>query len=114
MALVTRYHEALNRYGAEEVQHFFAPTARYVSPGINGSIEGRDAIIAAFSAYFAEHPDQHSVDDRIEAIGPNAARSHWRLKATSKSTGLPYERQGIETVTFDASGRIALVEVEDR
>jgi hypothetical protein len=31
VALVTRYHEALNRYDAEEMKCFFAPDARYSS-----------------------------------------------------------------------------------
>ena len=113
VALVASYHKALNRYDAEEVRRFFAPDARYVSPGVNGAISGRDAIIAAFSAYFAEHPDQHAVDESIVVLSPRAARSVWRLAATSASTGEPYERRGTETVTFDEEGLIVSVVVED-
>ena len=114
VALVERYHAALNAYEEAEVARFFAPNAVYVSPGVNGRIEGRGAIIAAFSAYFAEHPDQLAEDERIERAGPSAARALWRLRATARSTGKPVSRQGIETVRFDTDGLIINVEVEDR
>ncbi len=114
VALLKRYHAALNAYDADTVTPMFAPGAVYVSPGVNGRIEGRDAIIAAFSAYFAEHPDQRAEDELIEQLSPFEVRAHWRLAATSASSGRHVERRGIETVTFDASGLIARVEVEDR
>lgn len=114
VALVERYHAALNAYDAATVMPMFAEAAVYVSPGVNGRIEGRERIIAAFSTYFSEHPDQHAIDERIERLGPRMARSHWRLDATAASTGKPVRRHGIETLTFDGEGRIILVEVEDR
>ena len=113
VALVQRYHAALNCYRAEEIAPMFTPDASYHSPGV-GALQGRDSIIAAFSAYFAEHPDQLSLDDVLAQIGPHSARSEWRLTATSKSTGKPYRRSGAETVTFDDSGLILRVVVEDR
>ncbi len=113
VALVRRYHAALNRYDAETVKPMFAADAVYVSPGVSGRIAGRDNIIAAFDAYFAEHPDQRAEDDEISPAGPLSARSRWRLEATAKSTGRAVRRAGAETVTFDAAGRIILVEVED-
>lgn len=114
VALLKRYHAALNAYEAEIVKPMFAADAVYVSPGLNGRIDGRDAIIAAFSAYFAEHPDQRAEDDLIEQVSPHAVRALWRLTATSASSGRVVERRGMETVTFDAAGLIARVEVEDR
>lgn len=113
-AILRRYHAALNRYDAEEVRAFFAADAIYVSPGLEGAVEGRDKIIAAFSAYFAEHPDQQASDDDVISTGPLTARALWRLAATSQSTGKPYVRQGVETITFTDAGLIARVEVEDR
>lgn len=114
VALTMRYHAALNAYDAATVTAMFASDAVYVSPGVNGRIEGRDAIIAAFSAYFAEHPDQTAEDERIERAGPDAARALWRLSATRRSTGQPVTREGIETLRFNAAGLIISVEVEDR
>jgi hypothetical protein len=38
----------------------------------------------------------------------------WRLAATSVTLGRRVERRGVETVCFDAEGRITSVEVEDR
>ena len=63
MALLRRYHTALNAYDARTVAPMFAVDAVYVSPGVDGRIAGRDAIIAAFTRYFAEHPDQHAIDE---------------------------------------------------
>lgn len=113
-AILRRYHAALNRYDADEVKAFFAEDAAYVSPGLDGAVTGRDNIIAAFSAYFAEHPDQHATDDEVMSTGPLTARALWRLEATSQSTGKPYVRRGVETVSFTAGGLIARIEVEDR
>lgn len=113
VALVRRYHEALNRYDPAVVKPMFAEDAVYVSPGIAGRITGRDRIIAAFDAYFAEHPDQQAEDDDISHAGAFAARSRWRLQATARSTGRAIRRAGAETVTFDSAGLIVLVEVED-
>lgn len=114
VALTARYHAALNDFDVAGVAAMFASDAVYVSPGVNGRIEGREAIIAAFSAYFAEHPDQVAVDDVVEHIGPSMARAQWRLSATARSTGRPVARQGVETLSFDAEGLIMRVEVEDR
>jgi uncharacterized protein (TIGR02246 family) len=114
VALLQRYHAALQPYDADTVKAMFAENARYVSPGVGGTIEGRDAIIAAFTAYFAEHPDQHSVDETVVAVAPGTARAEWSLKATSASTGEPYVRRGVETIRFDARGLIVTVTVEDR
>jgi uncharacterized protein (TIGR02246 family) len=114
VALVRRYHAALNGFDAAAVMPMFAANAVYVSPGLNGRVKGREAIIAAFAAYFAEHPDQQAEDDSIEQTGPCEARARWRLRATARSTGRQITRRGIETVSFDAEGLILKVEVEDR
>lgn len=113
-ALVERYHAALNHYDAATIAPMFAETAVYVSPGVNGRIMGRKAIIAAFTAYFAEHGDQQAVDESIEVLDPLRARTHWRLDATAASTGRRVQRRGVETVTFDETGLILRVEVEDQ
>lgn len=114
VALVRRYHAALNAYDEKTVTPMFSPHAVYVSPGVNGRIEGREAIITAFSAYFAEHPGQHGEDESIARLSPHQARAVWRLEATAKSTGRRISRRGVETVSFDAAGLILAVEVEDR
>lgn len=113
VALLAHYHAALNAYDAETVKAMFAADAVYVSPGVNGRIAGRDAIIAAFIAYFAEHPDQHAIDDEVTRLAPDAVRSHWRLEATARSTGQRVTRRGVETVSFDGEGLIRHVEVTD-
>ena len=113
VALLRRYHEALSEYDEGTVAAMFAQDAVYVSPGVNGRIAGRDAIIAAFTAYFAEHPDQHSTDEQVRLVAPGTVRSSWTLAATARSTGQPVTRRGTETVTFDRAGLITHVEVTD-
>lgn len=114
IALTSRYHAALNAYDEATVRAMFAPGAVYISKGVNGRIEGRDAILAAFTTYFHEHPDQFAEDEGVEILSPDTVRFAWRLKATSRSTGRPVTRRGVETVTFDADGLISHVEVIDR
>ncbi len=113
VALLRRYHDALNDYDERTVKAMFAEDAVYVSPGVNGRIAGRDAIIAAFTAYFAEHPDQHAVDESVEQTNDRSVTSAWRLEATARSTGRRVVRHGTETVTFGADGLIYHVEVAD-
>lgn len=114
VALLKRYHAALNSYHAPTVKAMFAEDAVYVSPGVRGRIAGREAIIAAFTAYFAEHPDQAAIDEAVTLLAPDAVRSAWRLEATARATGRRVTRRGTETVTFDGSGLIRHVEVTDQ
>ena len=114
VALLRHYHAALQPYDRATVAGMFAPDAVYLSPGVNGRLEGRAAILAAFDAYFAEHPDQQAEDEEITCLSPHAARAVWRLVATSITAGRRVERRGVETVCFDAGGMITSVEVEDR
>ena len=113
VALLKRYHAALNDYDERTVKAMFAADAIYVSPGVKGRIVGRDAIIAAFTAYFAEHPDQAAIDEVVTRVAPDAVKSVWKLEATARSTGQRVTRRGTQTVTFDADGLIAHVEVTD-
>ena len=108
-----QYHAAIDRLDFEAIAGFFAEDAVYVSDGIGAATEGRSAIIAAFRRYFAEYPDQVSVDELVENVSTDAARSVWRLTATSVSTGKRAERRGEELVRFDGSGRIVEVIVRD-
>ena len=113
VALLERYPEALNDSDEATVKAMFAEDAVYVSPGVKGRIAGRDAIIAAFTAYFAEHPDQLAIDEAVTLVSPDAVRSAWKLAATARSTGQRVMRRGTETVTFGADGLIRHVEVTD-
>ena len=112
VAWTKRYHAALNAYDPAIVTPMFADDAVYDSPGV-GALEGRDAIIAAFTRYLDEYADQQAVDDEIVAVGDSAARSRWRLIATSRRSGKRLERCGVETITFSSGGLIARVEVRD-
>ena len=113
VALLQRYHAALNNYDARTVTAMFAADAIYVSPGVKGRIVGRDAIITAFTAYFAEHPDQAAIDEAVTLVAPDAVHSVWKLEATAHSTGQRVIRRGAQTVTFDVNGLIRHVEVTD-
>jgi ketosteroid isomerase-like protein len=105
------YHAALDRLDFEAIEAMFAPDAVYVSNGV-GSLKGRGDIIAAFREYFGEYRHEESVDTRIETLGANEVRSHWRLKARDTS-GKVFRREGIETVWFGDDGAIITILVDD-
>jgi len=107
------YHAAINALDFAAIEAFFADDAVYVSGGVGGRIEGREAIMAAFRSYFAAYPDQVAEDTEIEAVGDHAARAVWQLTASHSQTGEKLARTGEETVTFDADGRIIRVDVTD-
>jgi ketosteroid isomerase-like protein len=112
MTLVERYHTALNNFDFAAIEKMFAEDAEYHSSGIGG-LYGRHAILEAMRAYYHEFSDQVSTNDSVETIGPNAVRAHWRLHATTKSSGRKVKRQGIETIYFNPKGLITTVEVQD-
>lgn len=112
LAIVRQYHAVLNAYDEKLVKPMIAPEATYHSPAI-GVIAGRDSILQSMSVYFAEYPDQHSVDESMELVAPDVVRSAWRLVATSRSSGEAFRRSGIEHVTLNAQGQIIRVDVAD-
>ena len=114
VALLKTYHAALNDFDLTTVKSMFAEDAVYVSPGLNGQIEGRDAIMKAMESYFAEFADQVSVDESVEQASEISATANWRLKATSSLTGKSSSRHGSETIIFNYDGLIQRVEVTDR
>ena len=107
------YTAALNRYDLRAVKNMFAENAAYVSPGLNGEIEGRAAIMAAFKTYFAEHVEQVNVDKNVSQISPIKVQSNWSLTATNKRTRKPVARKGLQVITFNAAGLIAFIQVLD-
>ena len=110
--LTTRYHDALNKFDFETIEKMFAEDAEYYSAGIGG-VYGRDAIMHAMKVYFNEFSDQVSSDDNLELVDETSVRSHWRLSATTKSSGRKVTRQGVETIHFNTKGLITVVEVQD-
>ena len=113
VARLIAYHAVLNAFDLDGVEAMFAADAEYVSPGLNGAIQGREAIMKAMRDYFAEYSDQRAEDDEVAELAPNVVQSLWRLNATSSKTGKVLERRGREIVTFNAAGLIARVEVFD-
>ena len=113
VALVKRYHAALNHFDAAVITPMFAEEATYTSPSV-GVLRGRDAIIAAMESYFTEFPDQVAEDETVELVALNTVRCEWRLNATSSSTGQPSVRRGVETLVLADDGRILTIAVEDR
>jgi hypothetical protein len=112
LKLAERYYAALNHFDYAALEKIFAEDAEYYSSGIGG-LYGRPAIIEAMKAYFHEFSDQVSTNDSIELLDENSVRTHWRLHATTQSSGRKVKRQGIETIHFNAKGLITTVEVQD-
>jgi ketosteroid isomerase-like protein len=116
LTLAGRYHAALNNFDFAAIEKMFTEDAEYHSTGIGagvGGLYGRSAIMEAMKAYFTEFSDQVSADDSVEAMGLDTVRAHWRLHATTKSSGRKVHRQGVETIHFNPKGLITLVEVQD-
>ena len=109
---LARFHEVTNAQDFVAIEAMFAPDVVYVSQGVGGRIEGRDAVMTAFRSYFEEYPDQEAEDKKLEALSPNSARSEWSLTGTSTKTGVWRERHGAETITLDGDGLIVRVDVE--
>ena len=112
LALTGRYHTALNNFDFTAIEKMFAEDAEYHSSGIGG-LYGRHAIMEAMKAYFREFSDQVSTNDSVELLNPTSVRAHWRLHATTKSSGRKVNRQGIENIYFNDKGLITTVEVQD-
>jgi len=112
MKLAERYFTALNNFDYATLEKLFAEDAEYHSSGIGG-LYGRPAIIEAMRAYFHEFSDQVSTNDSIELLSETSVRTHWRLHATTKSSGRKVTRQGVEIIHFNSKGLIATVEVKD-
>jgi len=110
--IIRRYHTAINALDFGAIEAMFAADIVYDSGGVGGTISGREVVMSAFRAYFAEYPDQVSEDLSVETLSPNSARSYWTLRATSATTAAPYNRQGTETITLDDNGRIVRVDVD--
>ena len=105
------YTAALNRYDFKSIENMFAENAIYISPGLHGALHGREAIMTAFRAYFAEHLDQVNEDKHIRVIGSKDVQSDWSLTATNAGTGKIVNRKGTQVMTFNDQGRIALIQV---
>ncbi|WEZ84118.1 nuclear transport factor 2 family protein [Rhizobium sp. 32-5/1] len=110
--LLIRYHDAINALDFAAIEAFFVDNATY-SSGKIGAVEGKAVILSGFRRYFDEYPDQVARDSLVETVSRNAARAVWHLEATSTITGERLVRDGEETITFDADGRILKVEVTD-
>ena len=116
LTLAGRYHAALNKFDFAAIEKMFTEDAEYHSTGIGagvGGLYGRPAVMEAMRAYFHEFGDQVSTNDSVELISSTSVRTHWRLHATTKSSGRKVHRQGVETIHFNPKGLITTVEVQD-
>ena len=109
---LSHFHDAINALDFATIEAAFAEDAVYGSIKV-GALSGRKAIMAAFRTYFETYPDQVAVDELVESVGPLAARSVWRVKATDSRSGAPLLRHGEETLYFDEAGLIIRVDVTD-
>ncbi|MBB4576242.1 nuclear transport factor 2 family protein [Rhizobium lentis] len=109
---IERFHAAINALDFPVIEGYFAEDATYVSNGV-GSLAGRSEIMAAFRRYFDDYPDQTAENSLVETLTPLSGRAVWSLRATHSKTGEPLIREGEETITFNAEGRIIHVDVTD-
>lgn len=112
VALVVRYHAAINELDFDAISKSFSPNVTYHSPGI-GSLEGHAAVMESFRLYFERFSDQEAVDELVEQTSALSARSIWAINATDSQSFTKIRRHGEETVTFDENGLITSVIVQD-
>ena len=105
--LLAAYTAALNRFDLDAVAKMFAGDATYDSPGLPAAVDGRAAIMQAFQAYFAAHPDQVNGDEDIRILGPLTLEARWWLVTHGT------RRHGTQRIAFDEAGKIKRIEVWD-
>lgn len=110
--LLIAYHAAIQRLDFDAIESMIHPNAEYKSAGV-GSLKGREAILAAFRAYFAVYPDQVAMDDSVVATACDTAIAVWHLQAKNLETGEMSRRRGSEEIRFDDAGKILNVIVRD-
>lgn len=109
---IVLFHEAVNGMDYAAMELFFAPDATYVSNGV-GSLNGREAVLAAIRQYFETYPDQVGVNNLVETLTPLSGRAVWSVRATHAISGKPLVREGEETITFNRDGQVISVDVTD-
>ncbi|MGO7184639.1 nuclear transport factor 2 family protein [Rhizobium brockwellii] len=109
---IERFHAAINALDFPAIEAYFAEDATYVSNGV-GDLTGRAEIMAAFRRYFDDYPDQTAENSLVETLTPLCGRSVWSVRATHSKSGKPLIREGEETITFNAEGRVTRVDVTD-
>ncbi|MBG1232278.1 nuclear transport factor 2 family protein [Aestuariivirga litoralis] len=103
---LANYTAALNRFDMDTVERMFAEDAVYASPGLASVIQGRAAIMAAFRAYFAKHPDQVNGDEDVREEG-RSVTARWTLRSSSS------QRSGMQVIRFNEAGEIDRIDVTD-
>ncbi|MBY3068151.1 nuclear transport factor 2 family protein [Rhizobium laguerreae] len=106
------FHAAINTLDFPAIEAYFAEDATYVSNGV-GDLTGRAEIMTAFRRYFDDYPDQTAENSLVETLTAQSGRSVWSVRATHSKTGKALIREGEETITFNAEGRVTRVEVTD-
>jgi limonene-1,2-epoxide hydrolase len=112
VSAVTTYHAALEARDFASLAQIYADEVEYTSVGI-GSINGRNALMAALVSYFEKHPDQKAWDESVIAVDARKAQSVWQIRMNDPVTGQQVARSGTEIVTFNAAGKILNVQVFD-
>ena len=108
--LAGRYVQASNEHDLERIRAMFAGDAVYVSSRV-GAFDGRDAILAMMDGFFARFPDVHWDVREYREAGAGAVVFDFVMTATAVDEAEAIEVHGVETIAFDAMGRISRIEV---
>ncbi len=106
-ARLEAYTAALNRFDMKAVEEMFAENAVYASPGLAQVMVGRDAIMSAFRAYFAQHNDQVNENFDVRLTGAHTIEARWMLKLSHS------RRSGKQRIIYDVVGLMVRIEVID-
>ena len=108
--LARRYVDASNQHDPDRIRTMFADDAVYVSSRV-GAHEGAEAIIGMMVAFFARFPDVHWTVGEYRQDDAGAVVFDFIMTAAAGADDQAVEVRGVETIAFDAAGRIVRIDV---
>jgi len=100
-----KYVEAINAHDLERIASMYAPTVIYRSSGV-GQHEGIPVIMDMMRVFFTEHPKLFGDISNYRILSPQIVTFDFSIILNGKT------HTGVEHLTFDADGKIILVDVE--
>jgi hypothetical protein len=111
--LAKAYVALSNSHKLDFVFPMFAENAVYYS-AFTGEFEGKDAIAGMMINFFTNFPDVRWMVEEFWYIGEQTVGFEFVMTATEVSTGVRFEREGVEKIEFMDEGLIRRLEVSEK
>ncbi len=108
--LAKTYVALSNAHDLDAIFATFSPDIDYRTSQY-GTFLGAAAVEEMMRGFFEHFPDAHWDADEWDRIDDVTARFSFRMTGTNAETGERVDRAGVETIGFDAQGRIDRVRV---